>query len=36
MSATRILWGRILLLCAVYGLAVWTATQWVAWRLGFQ
>ena len=36
MSSTKILWGQI---CAALGIvlvAMWTATQWVAWKLGFQ
>jgi hypothetical protein len=36
MSATKILWGQILLVSAV-GLAfLRTATEWTAWQLGFQ
>jgi type IV secretion system protein VirD4 len=36
MSSTRILWGQI---CAALGIVLvtmWAATQWVAWKLGFQ
>jgi len=36
MSSTKILWGQI---CAALGIVLvtmWTATQWVAWKLGFQ
>jgi type IV secretion system protein VirD4 len=36
MSATKILWGQILLVSLIVLAAVWGATQWVAWRLGFQ
>ncbi len=34
--ATAILWGQILIVSAVALLFVWAATQWVAFRLGFQ
>lgn len=33
---TTILWGQILLVCSAALLFVWAATQWVAWRLGYQ
>ncbi len=33
---TRILWGQILIVTGVAVLFVWAATQWTAWRLGFQ
>lgn len=36
MNATKILWGQILLVSAVVLMFVWTATEWTAWRLGFQ
>ena len=36
MNATKILWGQILLVSLVVLAFVWTATQWAAWRLGFQ
>src|SRR5258707_5199086 len=36
MSATRILWGHILAVLAIVLFTMWAATQWVAWRLGFQ
>ena len=36
MSATRILWGQILIVFAIALLAVWTATEWTAWHLAFQ
>ncbi len=36
MNATKILWGQILLVGAVTLGFIWTATQWVAWRLAFQ
>lgn len=36
MSATRLLWGQILAVLLTALLAIWTATEWTAWRLGFQ
>lgn len=36
MSATKILWGQILTVFAIVLLTTWTATQWTAWKLGFQ
>ncbi|MGK6317161.1 conjugal transfer protein TraG [Neorhizobium sp. DT-125] len=36
MSATRLLWGQIIAVFLTVPVAVWSATQWVAWRLGFQ
>jgi len=36
MNATRILWDQILLVSLVVLAFVWTATEWTAWRLGFQ
>ncbi|MEA1651272.1 conjugal transfer protein TraG [Nitrospirillum sp. BR 11164] len=36
MSATKILWGQILTVFAIVLLTTWTATQWTAFRLGFQ
>jgi type IV secretion system protein VirD4 len=36
MSGTKILWGQILAVFAIVLLTTWGATQWVAWRLGFQ
>ncbi|EGY01876.1 Conjugal transfer protein traG [Nitrospirillum viridazoti Y2] len=36
MSATKILWGQIITVFAIVLLAIWTATEWTAWRLGFQ
>ncbi|MGB3406173.1 MAG: conjugal transfer protein TraG [Jannaschia sp.] len=35
-SATTILWGQILIVSIVALIFVWAATQWVAFRLGFQ
>ena len=36
MSATKILWGQVITVFAIVLLAIWTATEWTAWRLGFQ
>src|ERR1700743_94746 len=36
MSATKILWGQVLVVSAVVLAFVWGATGWVAWRLAFQ
>ena len=36
MSATKILWGQITVVFLIVLIAIWTATQWTAWRLGFQ
>ena len=36
MNATKILWGQILLVCAVVLGFVWAATEWTAWQLAFQ
>ena len=36
LSATKILWGQILLVSLIVFVATWTATQWTAWRLGYQ
>jgi type IV secretion system protein VirD4 len=36
MSATRILWGQILVVLAIVLVTTWAATQWVAWKLGYQ
>jgi type IV secretion system protein VirD4 len=36
MSATKILWGQVLTVFAIVFLTMWTATEWTAWRLGFQ
>jgi type IV secretion system protein VirD4 len=34
--ATKILWGQLLTVCIVVLATTWAATQWTAWRLGFQ
>ncbi|TIW01322.1 MAG: conjugal transfer protein TraG, partial [Mesorhizobium sp.] len=36
MSATKILWGQILTVFAIVLLTTWSATEWTAYRLGFQ
>ena len=36
MSATRILWGQILIVFLIVLTTTWGATQYVAWSLGFQ
>ena len=36
MTGTKILWGQILVVFAVVLMTLWAATQWTAWRLGFQ
>jgi type IV secretion system protein VirD4 len=36
MSATKILWGQILIVSMIVVATTWSATQWTAWRLGFQ
>ena len=36
MTATKILWGQILVVFAIVLATMWVATQWTAWRLGFQ
>ena len=36
MTGTKILWGQMLGALAMVLLGCWTATEWTAWRLGFQ
>jgi type IV secretion system protein VirD4 len=36
VTATKILWGQILTVFAIVLTTTWGATQWTAWRLGFQ
>ncbi|MER9947323.1 conjugal transfer protein TraG [Mesorhizobium sp. M0047] len=36
MPATRILWGQILTVLLIVLGSTWCATQWTAWRFGFQ
>ena len=36
MSATKILWGQILIVFLIVLMTTWAATEWTAYRLGFQ
>ena len=36
MSATKILWGQVITVFGIVLLTIWTATEWTAWRLGYQ
>ena len=36
MSVTKILWGQITVVLVIVLLTTWGATQWTAWRLGYQ
>lgn len=36
MPATKILWGQIIVVSLIVLSMIWAATQWTAWRLGFQ
>jgi type IV secretion system protein VirD4 len=36
MSATKILWGQVIVVCFVVLAFVWGATEWTAWQLAFQ
>jgi len=36
VPATKILWGQIVAVALIVLFAIWAATQWTAWRLGFQ
>ena len=36
MTATKILWGQIIVVFAIVLATLWGATEWTAWRLGFQ
>ncbi len=36
MPASKINWGQIFVVIAIILLSLWSATQWTAWRLGFQ
>ena len=36
MSSTKLLWGQICVVLGIVLVATWAATQWVAWKLGFQ
>ena len=36
MSTTKVLWRQIPLVLTIMLITTWAATQWIAWRLGFQ
>ncbi|RWL93221.1 MAG: conjugal transfer protein TraG [Mesorhizobium sp.] len=36
MPATKILWGQVITVFLIVLMTMWTATEWTAWRLGFQ
>ncbi|MFG1295709.1 conjugal transfer protein TraG [Xanthobacter variabilis] len=36
MSGSRVLWGQAAVVLAIVLTAIWCATEWTAWRLGFQ
>ncbi|PKU22995.1 conjugal transfer protein TraG [Telmatospirillum siberiense] len=36
MSATKILWGQVIVVLLIVLITMWGATEWAAWRLGFQ
>jgi type IV secretion system protein VirD4 len=36
MSSTKVLWGQTCIVLGIALLTMWAATQWVAWKLGFQ
>jgi len=36
VSATKILWGQVITVFAIVLMTTWAATEWTAWRLGFQ
>jgi type IV secretion system protein VirD4 len=36
MRGTKILWGQIVIIGLIVLTVIWCATQWTAWRLGFQ
>lgn len=36
MSGSRVLWGQVAIVFAIVLTVVWSATEWTAWRLGFQ
>jgi len=36
LPTTKIHWGQVITIFSVVLASVWTATQWTAWRLGFQ
>ncbi|GBQ26864.1 conjugal transfer protein TraG [Gluconacetobacter azotocaptans] len=36
MSGSRVLWGQVVLVLLIVFVALWSATEWTAWGLGFQ
>ncbi|OUI80756.1 conjugal transfer protein TraG [Gluconobacter sp. DsW_056] len=36
MSGSRVLWGQVALVLLIVFVALWSATEWTAWRLSFQ
>jgi len=36
MSATKVLWGQLIVVTLIALAFVWAATQWTAWKLGYQ
>ena len=36
MSGSKVLWGQIITVLSVTLLAIWAASEWTAWRLGWQ
>ena len=36
MAATKILWSQTLFVILIVLGTIWSATEWTAWRLGFQ
>ncbi|KQW72231.1 conjugal transfer protein TraG [Phenylobacterium sp. Root77] len=36
MSGTKVMWAQLAVVLGLMTAAVWTATQWTAWRFGFQ
>ncbi len=36
MSGTKSLWGQVIVVGLIVLLAIWGATEWTAWRLGYQ
>lgn len=36
MSGSRVLWGQVTIVVAIVLATTWGATEWTAWRLGFQ
>ncbi|WP_421694406.1 conjugal transfer protein TraG [Aestuariivirga sp.] len=36
MSGSRVLWGQVAVVLVIVLTAIWCATEWTAWRLGFQ